>query len=596
MEKDILKVVDLRVSFEHEGELHPAVRNIGFTIRPKEMLALVGESGSGKSITALAIAGLLPTMAVQEAGYIFFDERELTALGEDEYNAIRGKSITMIFQEPMTSLNPVLKIKTQLEEVIRRHEPDTNAYQRSLKLLEDAGIADPVRCLDDYPHRLSGGMRQRVMIAMALACHPKLIIADEPTTALDVTTQARIMEKLTLLRQEYGTAVLLVTHNLALVRRMADRIAVMYAGEIVEIAEREELFANPRHPYTRLLLASVPSVSGRGKCLASIKGSVPAPYEEYEGCRFAPRCPIAEESCRNGQAPVLAEAGAGHLVACGRCNEALPEMCEEEQLPQPSTDCILRVSDLKAYVPLKQGLFGGKERKYLLEGINLELHRGETLAIVGESGSGKTTLGRCLARLFPNMEGSVQDAQGNELLAMAKEDFRQFRRKLQMIFQDPFSSLDPRMSVGEIICEGMEQFGLHANDKEVRLKELLEMVGLPEESATRYPHQFSGGQRQRIGIARALAVEPEIIICDEVTSALDVSVQAQILNLLNTLKRNLGLSYIFITHDLGVVSYVADSIAVMQNGRIVETGSAQDILDNPQQPYTKTLIAASPRL
>ena len=325
-----MKVVDLRVSFEHEGELHPAVRNIGFTIRPKEMLALVGESGSGKSITALAIAGLLPTMAVQEAGYIFFDERELTALGEDEYNAIRGKSITMIFQEPMTSLNPVLKIKTQLEEVIRRHEPDTNAYQRSLKLLEDAGIADPVRCLNDYPHRLSGGMRQRVMIAMALACHPKLIIADEPTTALDVTTQARIMEKLTLLRQEYGTAVLLVTHNLALVRRMADRIAVMYAGEIVEIAEREELFANPRHPYTRLLLASVPSVSGRGKCLASIKGSVPAPYEEYEGCRFAPRCKYATPTC-SAMSIESKEFGEGRSYRCLMSVRKIREVYESEQ-------------------------------------------------------------------------------------------------------------------------------------------------------------------------------------------------------------------------------------------------------------------------
>ena len=591
-----MKVMDLRVSFEHDGRLHPAVRDIDFTIRAKELLALVGESGSGKSLTALAIAGLLPTMAVLEQGYIFFDERELTALDEDEYNAIRGKDITMVFQEPMTSLNPVLKVKTQLEEVIRRHEPESNAYQRSLKLLEDAGIADPVRCLNDYPHRLSGGMRQRVMIAMALACHPKLIIADEPTTALDVTTQARIIDKLTALRQEYGTAVLLVTHNLALVRNVADRIAVMYAGEIVEIAERDDFFANPRHPYSRLLLGSVPSVSGRGRSLASINGTVPSPHEEYEGCRFAPRCPLANGNCRMGKSPILTEIAPGHLVACDLPDAPMPELQAEEQTAQVSQELILNVRGLCAFVPIKRGLLAPKERKYLLNDINIGLHRGETLAIVGESGSGKTTLGRCLVRLFRNVEGTVQDSQGNELLSMSMDQFRFFRRKLQMIFQDPFSSLDPRMNVGEIICEGMDQYRLHQNDRDERLKELLGQVGLPEDSAKRYPHQFSGGQRQRIGIARALAVEPEIVICDEVTSALDVSVQAQILNLLNTLKRKLGLSYIFITHDLGVVSYVADSIAVMQNGHIVETGSMQDILNNPQHPYTKTLIAASPRL
>lgn len=596
MEKDILKIVDLRVSFEHDGKLHPAVRDICLTMRQGEMLALVGESGSGKSITALAIAGLLPSTAVQEEGYVFFDEKELTAFGEEEYNSIRGKDMTVIFQEPMTSLNPVLKVKTQIEEVIRRHEPQANAYQRSLKLLEDAGIADPIRCLDDYPHRLSGGMRQRVMIAMALACHPKLIIADEPTTALDVTTQARIIDRLTALRKEYGTAVLLVTHNLALVRNVADHIAVMYAGEIVEIADREELFAHPMHPYTRLLLASVPTLAGRGKSLASIRGSVPSPHEEYKGCRFAPRCPIAEEKCRKCKSAALSEANPGHWTACDLFNVPLPEMHADEQAPRISDELILSVSDLQAYVPLKQSFFGSKERKYLIEGINFGLHRGETLAIVGESGSGKTTLGRCLVRLFPNVEGKVLDNQGNDMLSMPMDNFRPFRRRLQMIFQDPFSSLDPRMNVGEIICEGMQQYGLHQNDRHARLMELLEQVGLPEDAAKRYPHQFSGGQRQRIGIARALAVEPEIIICDEVTSALDVSVQAQILNLLNSLKSKLGLSYIFITHDLGVVSYVADSIAVMQNGRIVETGSAKDILDKPQHPYTKTLLAASPRL
>ena len=394
-----------------------------------------------------------------------------------------------------------------------------------MKLLEEAGIADPVRCLNDYPHRLSGGMRQRVMIAMALACHPKLIIADEPTTALDVTTQARIMDKLAALRQEYGTSVLLVTHNLALVRHEAERIAVMYAGEIVEVADREELFSNPRHPYTRLLLASVPTVSGRGRSLASIKGSVPAPHEEYPGCRFAPRCPLAKDECRRGESPVLSDIGGGHLVACPLSGLPLP--CADDELPfaAPSDEVILRVRDLRAFVPLKQGLLTGHGRKCLLEGVGFDLHKGETLAIVGESGSGKTTLGRCLARLFPNVEGSVQDAEGNELLSMTQDAFRHFRRKLQMIFQDPFSSLDPRMSVGEIISEGMEQYGLHSADKDERICELLEQVGLPMDSAKRYPHQFSGGQRQRIGLARALAVEPEIIICDEVTSALDAETE-----------------------------------------------------------------------
>ena len=602
-ENDILlDVKNLRIGFRQGGTIARAVEDTSFFIRRGELLALVGESGSGKSVTAMSLLGLLPEVsAVISNGTAMFDGHDLLKMSRKELSDIRGNRISMIFQEPMTALNPVLTIGWQIGEVLRRHRglDKEETRKQVVELLRKVGIPSPEKRAEDYPHQLSGGMRQRVMIAIALACRPELLIADEPTTALDVTVQAQIMDLLAELRSEYGTSVLFITHNLALVREQADRVAVMYAGSIMEQGTCEEIFKAPIHPYTRLLMQSVPSTTQRGRRLASIAGMVPKGTEVIPGCGFAGRCPFKTDAC-DAQKPSLSVMDGGHEVACLRLKELqqLEKSSDKaENVHSQNGQTVLKVNGLRVWFPVKAGILKRTVGHVkAVDGISFELKKGETLAVVGESGCGKTTIGKSIVGLAPRTEGDVMLSVNNG--EMTHPDMATLRQRVQMIFQDPFSSLDPRLMVGETIEEGMEVHGIgkDAADRRALMEKLSIRVGLSPDVLNRYPHQFSGGQRQRIGLARALAVNPEVIICDECTSALDVSVQAQILNLLKELQEELGLSYLFITHDLSVVSYLADRVAVMYLGRIVEEGEAADVLQSPKHPYTKALMAAAPRV
>ncbi len=598
----LLDVKNLRIGFRQGGTIARAVEDTSFSIRRGELLALVGESGSGKSVTAMSLLGLLPEVsAVISNGTAMFDGHDLLKMSHKELSDIRGNRISMIFQEPMTALNPVLTIGWQIGEVLKRHRglDAEETRKQVIELLRKVGIPSPEKRAEDYPHQLSGGMRQRVMIAIALACRPELLIADEPTTALDVTVQAQIMDLLAELRTEYKTSVLFITHNLALVREQADRVAVMYAGSIMEQGTCEEIFKAPMHPYTRLLMQSVPSTTQRGRRLASIAGMVPKGTDVIPGCGFASRCPFKTDAC-DAQKPSLETLEGVHEVACLRLKELqqLEKSSDKtENVHSQNGQTVLKVNGLRVWFPVKAGILKRTVGHVkAVDGISFELKKGETLAVVGESGCGKTTIGKSIVGLAPRTEGDVllADGDGN----MTQPDMATLRQRVQMIFQDPFSSLDPRLMVGETIEEGMEVHGVgkDATERRVLMEKLSIRVGLSPDVLNRYPHQFSGGQRQRIGLARALAVNPEVIICDECTSALDVSVQAQILNLLKELQDELGLSYLFITHDLSVVSYLADRVAVMYLGRIVEEGEAADVLESPKHPYTKALMAAAPRV
>ena len=600
--KTLIDVKNLCIDFRQGNRLLRAVSDCSFSIRPGEMLALVGESGSGKSVTALSLIGLLPRPAgIVSGGTALFQGKDLLSLPEEELNRLRGNRISMIFQEPMTALNPVLPVGWQVAEVLQQHTALTQEEcdAKVISLLEQVGIPDAARRSRDYPHQMSGGMRQRVMIAMALACKPDFIIADEPTTALDVTVQAQIMDLLDNLRRETGTAILLITHNLALVRQKADRVAVMYAGSIVESAPCEELFRAPSHPYTRLLLASIPSAAARGIPLQTIAGQVPAPGTDLPGCRFQPRCPYADDICSQKNPDVICAEEKEHLLRCHK--HPLPPRHSATAAPANGQTAdeqapLLQIKDLQVHFPIKTSLFGKPVLLKAVNGVSLTLRRGESLAIVGESGCGKTTLGRAIIRLLQPTSGDIRLGDSPNLASLSERQLKPFRRRMAMVFQDPFSSLDPRMMLADTIAEGLDAHGLHIKDRLEYLQELSRKVGLSPDFLKRYPHQFSGGQRQRVGLARALALQPELVICDECTSALDVSVQAQILNLLLELKQTFGLSYLFITHDLSVVSYIADRIAIMYLGQIVEEGIAEEILAHPAHPYTKCLLAAAPNL
>ncbi|MCP5141614.1 MAG: ABC transporter ATP-binding protein [Chromatiales bacterium] len=594
----LLRVRDLHTWFGRGDRTARAVDGVDFNLRRGETFALLGESGCGKSMTALSIMRLVPEPAGRiVSGSIILDDEDLLRLPESAMRKLRGGRIGMIFQEPMTSLNPVMTIGKQIGESVVRHTALRGAAARArvIELLDQVGIPDPARRADEYPHQLSGGMKQRVMIAMALAGEPDLLIADEPTTALDVTIQAEVLGLLRGLQQERGMAILLITHDLGVVAQMADEVAVMYAGQIVERATRERFFERPLHPYSRKLFESLPDGAHRDAPLAVIRGSVPSLRQEFGGCRFADRCDFVQEDCRAEPVPI-ARPEPAHGVRClywGAAEQAERAGIRREARVVKPSEPLLKVRDLKVHFPIRKGLLQrtvGQVRA--VDGLDLDLSAGRTVAVVGESGCGKTTAAKAILQLLRPTAGSVE-FRGEELTRLSERALRRRRRDFQIIFQDPYSSMNPRMRVGDIVAEGLVVQG-EKGDTNARVAELLRQVGLPEDAASRYPHEFSGGQRQRVSIARALALKPGLIVCDEPTSALDVSVQAQILNLLRQLQADLNLAYLFITHNIGVVSYLAHDVVVMYLGRVVEQGPVEIVLNAPAHPYTQALLSAVP--
>ena len=616
MSAPLLRVENLRTWIDSGDAVVRAVDGVSFSIPRGATFALVGESGCGKSLTALSIMRLLPDAGQIVGGRVELDGEDLLALPETRMRDVRGARIAMIFQEPMLSLNPVMTVGAQIAETLRRHTDLDGAgiERRVLELLDAVRIPDAARRRHEYAFQLSGGMKQRAMIAMALACDPELLIADEPTTALDATIQAQILDLLKDLQSGRDMSMLLITHDLAVVAQMAQQVAVMYAGQIVEQADRERFFSQPAHPYSRKLFDSLPAKQKRGEALAVIRGSVPPLTREFTGCRFAERCENAWDLCRD-TVPRWHERGTGQGVRChlyadttraadvarptiGRAGTGdLRPSSGAVSVPHPGGP-LLEVVDLTVHFPIYKGIFrrvAGHVRA--VDGVTLSLERGRTLGLVGESGCGKTTVGKGILRLVEPTGGEVR-YEGIDVLGLPRSDMRARRRHAQIVFQDPYSSLNPRMRIMETLEEGMTSLGIGADraERQARIDRLLAEVGLAPEVKFRYPHEFSGGQRQRIAIARALAVEPQLVICDEPTSALDVSVQAQILNLLESLQSAKGLAYLFITHNISVIEFVADEVAVMYLGRIVERGTVHEVLENPQHPYTRVLLSAVPVL
>ena len=603
-EAPLLAIRDLQVQFVTSRGTVRAVEGVSLDVRRGEMVAIVGESGSGKSVTALTVMRLLhPVTSRIAGGSVLFKGRDLTKIPESEMAALRGRDIAMIFQEPMTSLNPVLTVGKQIMEPLQIHlDMDGDAARaRARELLDLVGISDPDRRLDQYPHQLSGGMRQRVMIAIGLACNPKMLIADEPTTALDVTIQAQILELMKDLSRRLDIATIIITHNLGIVARYADRVNVMYAARIVESGSASAVFAHPEHPYTRGLLRSVPRLDRpRSATLETIEGLPPNLMAPPAGCRFAPRCRLAEDRCRR-EAPPLVEKKPGHASACWRtevlrAEPVLPPAPSEQKEQVAGAAPIIEIKGLHKYFPVSSGgFFGTKGQVKALQDINLTVLPGETVGLVGESGCGKSTLGRVILKLEDPTEGEVR-FKGKSITELEGGDLKSYRQTLQVVFQDPYASLNPRMTVGQIIGEPIWVHQIETSRVRVkeRVAELLGLVGLYPYMAARYPHELSGGQRQRVGIARALAMKPQVLVCDEAVSALDVSIQGQIINLLEDLQAKLGLTYLFIAHDLAVVRHISSRVAVMYLGRIVEVGRADEIYKNPRHPYTKALLQAAP--
>jgi len=632
----MIEIDELAVELDAEAGLVRAIDGLRLSLARGETFALVGESGCGKSMTALALTRLLPENGLVTAGSVRLgaagrdaagagaakETIELLDLPEAAMRRVRGARIGMIFQEAATSLNPVMRVGDQIVEAIEAHTPlrGAEARARALQWLERVGIPEPQRRIHDYPFRMSGGQKQRVMIAVALAAEPDFLIADEPTTALDVTIQAQVLELLQALQRERRMGLLLITHDLAVVAGMAQRVALMYAGQIVEVAPAAEFFARPRHPYAQALLRALPGRAGRGEALQAVAGTVPALTQAFTGCRFAPRCLHAHEACL-AAAPALRQVAFEHEVRCvleegaqnvrapaappvassGPSPQAQASAGRADHAPASAATPLLQVQELTVRFVVRGGVLQRVRGHFdAVRGVSFSISRGETLALVGESGCGKTTTGKAVVQLMRGVAAVQGRAllDGADLFALRGVDLLAARRRVQIIFQDPFASLNPRMRVGELLEEGLVALrpDLDAGQRQRRIAELVDQVGLRADALLRHPHEFSGGQRQRIAIARALAVQPELIVCDEPTSALDVSVQAQILNLLRELQRALGVSYLFITHNIGVVEFMADRVAVMQAGRIVELGASTEVLQHPREPYTRQLLAAVPRL
>ncbi len=579
----LVQIKGLKTYFHTEDRIVKAVDlepDTEIRIGRGETLGVVGESGSGKSVTALSLMRLLPPeTAVIEGGHIAFLGRDVVGIPQNEMRSIRGKDIGMIFQEPMTSLNPVFTVGDQVMEPIMIHEGLSReaARERVLQLFREVDIPDPERRIDSYPHEMSGGQKQRVMIAMALSCNPKLLIADEPTTALDVTIQAQILDLMRKLRDERGMSIMFITHDLGVIAEISDHVAVMFQGHLVEYGDVLDIFSNPTHPYTRSLLACRPSLDTKYRRL-------PTTSTFMDWRKDADNNLIIDEKEVDDDA-------LARLETIGR-----------DKLVNPEGPPLLEVEDLKVWFPIRKGVFGRiVDYVKAVDGVSFNVWPGQTLGLVGESGCGKTTTGRALLRLIENKGGVKVEGrvtfEGKEVFDLDAGAFRDLRRHMQIIFQDPYSSLNPRMTVGDMIAEPMEVHGLYPTKRErtERVAELLVETGLQANHMNRYPHEFSGGQRQRISIARALALNPSFIVCDEAVSALDVSVQAQVLNLLKDLQESHGLTYIFISHDLSVVKFQSDTMAVMKDGKIVEAGIADDIYANPVEPYTRRLIDAVPR-
>ena len=611
MNTPLLQIKDLHTDIEIRSGVVRALSGVDLHVNPGETLGIVGESGSGKTMTALSLMGLLPQGGKVSSGSIILDGQDLTQLPLKEKRKLRGTKVGMIFQDPLTSLNPTMKIGLQVCEPLRVHEglSKKEALERAVEILKRVGMPRPEVVINNYPHQLSGGMRQRVMIAMALVCKPRILIADEPTTALDVTTQMQILDLIDELRDEYKMGVILITHDLGVVAGHTDRVAVMYAGRIVETAPTKTLFTEPKHRYTSSLMAALPERAlAAGTKLFSIPGAPPSLTNLPKGCRFAARCLWATDECRAGYPDLSGDDN--HTFSCfhpvqesdespavlqakldsGKAEDAV------EGAPQISHEVLLDVKEAsREYESAGSGFF--KRNKGVVSAVDrvsITVKKGETYGLVGESGCGKSTVGRLIAGLEPPSGGAIE-LDGRDLATLKGRDAVRIHRDVQMMFQDSYAAMDPRMRIDQILAEPMSiQKTGNARQIAERIMEILEQVGLTEEILDRYPHEFSGGQLQRIGFARSLTLAPDLIVADEPVSALDVSVQAQVLNLMKDLQQELGLSYLFISHDLAVVQYMADRIGVMYLGRIVEEGPASEVVKNPKHPYTKALIDSIP--
>ncbi len=611
----LLRVQDLRVQFDTDRGTVRAVDGVSFHVAPGETVGIVGESGSGKSVTALSIMRLLEEPSRIAGGEIAFSGDDVLAMDGERIRSLRGGRVSMVFQDPMTSLNPVIRIARQLVEALLVHRRITAkaARGRAVGLLGRMGITSPDRAIDNYPHEFSGGMRQRVMLAMGFGNEPSLLIADEPTTALDVTIQAQILDLLKELNSDFGTAILMISHDLGVIANVCSRIIVMYGGEVVEEGSIGELLADPRHPYTWALINAVPRLDrdpGPERRLTTIEGAPPDPLDLPSGCRFAPRCPFRIAKC--DEHPALEPIGPNRSTRCWvtQAGERLPARADPKPPigPEPRTgrasvekgagepSPILELRGLVKHFPLRRtGFFGPLEVVHAVDGVDLVVGRGETVGLVGESGCGKSTLARLITRIHDPTAGEIL-FEGTDIARQSRAAIRPLRRRMQMIFQDPFASLNPRMTVGETLAEPIRFHGLAEGRKAVdeRVRELLALVGLSPRAAGSYPHEFSGGQRQRIGTARALAVDPRLIVADEPISSLDVNIQAQIINLFLDLQERLGLTFLFIAHDLAVVRHISDRIVVLYLGKVMETAPARALFESPLHPYTVSLISAVP--